>query len=449
MPRFLALGPGCALLTCALLTCALLTCALLTCALLTCALLASAAAAETAGAWSLDQLVAALRQGNPQLLQAHQAYLAARLAAPQAEALPAPQFSLLEQANTGGPFDFKRSSGFFAYPTFTQPFLWPGKRGLQGDIARAQAEVVGRQYDSLELQLVSQLKLGYYQLMALQDQLHFMDQDLERLEQIKAIAKVRYANNAAAYVEFLNAQVAVGSLQNNRFALLKQIQSATGQIENLLGRPSQTPLQLRDQDDSPRLPSRTLDQLIELAQQTNPLIAGGGFQVEAADKGVALAHKAFWPDFQLSAGAYTGPTLIEPQTTRIYSLGISFDLPSWGFAKEKAALGQAQAQLEAARDGQQANLQQVDLGVANAYHSLETALQQLEFTRDRLLPQARMAYRLALTSYSDNGGTAFSDLLTAQSGLRDTELALIQAQNAAVQAYVALAAAIGTDPDGP
>jgi len=418
---------------------------------LACVALACGAAPdpEASRDWSLDDLVGALKQDNPQLQQAHQAYLAARLEVPQAEALPAPQFSLLEQANTGGPFDFNRNSGFYAYFDFTQPFLWPGKRGLEGDIARAQAEVVGRQYDSLRLQLVSQLKLAYYQLMALQDQLRFMDQDLQRLEQIKDISKVRYANNAAAYVEFLNAQVAASSLENNRFALQKQIQAATEQLNNLLGRPSQTPLQLRDQDDSPKLPAQTLAQLIELAQKHNPLIAGGEFQVEAADKSVELAHKAFFPDFQLSAGSYSDPSLVQLQTTRFYSLGISFDLPTWGFAKEKAGLGQARAQLEAARDGQQSNLQQVDLSVANAYHALETALQQLGFTHERLLPQAQMAYRLALTAYSDNGGAAFSDLLTAQSGLRDTELALIQAQNTAVQAYVSLAAAIGKDPDSP
>ena len=403
--------------------------------------------AGTPAAWALDDLVATLKRGNPQLLQAHQAYLAARLAVPQAESLPAPQFSLLEQANTGGPFDFNRNSGFYAYYNFTQPLLWPGKRGLAADIARAQAEVVGRQYDSLELQLVSQLKLDYYQLMALQDQRHFMEQELERLEQIKAIAKVRYANNAAAYVEFLNAQVAAGSLENDRYALDKQIQAAAEQINTLLGRSSQEPLPLRDEAGSPHLPATPLPQLIELAQKNNPLIAGGASQVEAADKGVALAHKSFWPDFQLSAGSYADPSVVQLQTMRMYSLGISFNLPSWGFAKEKAGLGQAQAQLEAAQAGQQSNLQQVDLAVANAYHSLETALRQLDFNRERLLPQAQMAYRLALTAYGDNGGTAFSDLLTAQSGLRDTELSLIQAQNAAVQAYVALAAAIGKDPD--
>jgi outer membrane protein TolC len=103
--------------------------------------------------------------------------------------------------------------------------------------------------------------------------------------------------------------------------------------------------------------------------------------------------------------------------------------------------------LKAAQAGQTSDLQQLDLAVANAYHALETALQQVKFNRERLLPQAQMAYRLALTGYSSNGGTAFSDLLTAQSSLRGAELSLLQAQNAASQAYVSLAGAIGREPD--
>lgn len=408
---------------------------------------ALAAAADPAGGWSLEQLLAGLRQGNPQLVQAHQSYLAARLAVPQAEALPAPQFQLLEQANTGGPFDFNRNSGFYAYFNFTQPLLWPGKRGLAADIARAQAEVVGRQYDSLELQLVSQLKLAYYQLLALQDQRRFMDEERQRLEQIKQVSQARYANNAAGYVDYLNAQVAAGSLENDRYALDRQIQQQAEQINNLLGRDSQAPLALQESGARPRLPAQPLAQLIALAQGSNPAIAGGASQVLAADKGVALARKQFWPDFQLSAGTYSDPSVVQLQTLRLYSLGVSFNLPSWGFRKEQAGLDQARAQLDAAKAGQEANRQQVELAVANAYHGLETALKQLDFTRQRLLPQAQMAYRLALAGYGSNGGTAFSDLLTAQSGLRSTELALVQAENAAVQAYVSLAAAIGRDPE--
>jgi outer membrane protein TolC len=413
---------------------------------------ASSAAAADATAhdadqtWTLPQLIEELKRTNPQLEQAHQTYLAAQLQVPQVSALPAPQVALAEQANTGGPFDFKSSSDFFAYPSFTQPFLWPGKRGLAGEVASAQAEVVGRQFDALVVQLVAQLQLNFYQLIALQSQRHFMDEDLQRLEEIKEVAKIRYANNAAAFVDFLNAQVTVGSLNNERFGIDKQIQSTAEQINTLVGRPSQSALLVRDIASDPRLPAQSLPALIGLALQTNPRVAADASQLEAANKSLALAQKAFFPDFSVSVGAYTDPALDRPDSTRLYSLGVSVNLPTWGFQKEHAGVGQARVQVKAAEAGQTSDLQQLELAVANAYHSLESALQQVKFNRDRLLPQAQMAYRLALSGYGSNGGTAFSDLLTAQSSLRSAELSLLQAQNSASQAYVSLIAAIGREP---
>jgi hypothetical protein len=75
---------------------------------------ADTGAARTAEqAWALPELIDELKRNNPQLEQAQQAYRAAKLQVPQVTSLPAPQVSLLEQANTGGPFDFRSSSDFF------------------------------------------------------------------------------------------------------------------------------------------------------------------------------------------------------------------------------------------------------------------------------------------------------------------------------------------------
>jgi outer membrane protein, heavy metal efflux system len=423
-------------------------------AALAAASLAAFARAQDAGVafaadkrWTLPELTVELKRSNAQLEQALASYSAAKLQVPQATSLPPAQLALVEQANTGGAFDFSRNSDFFAYPTFTQPFLWPGKRALAGGIASAQAEAVGRQYDGLEIQLTAQLGSNFYQLLTLESQHRFMDEDRQRLEELKDAARVRYANNAAAYVDFLNAQVGVGSLDNERFALDKQIQSVREQINDLIGRPSQTPLAVVDTSKSAQLPALPLAELITLAQRSNPRMAADAAQLQAADKSLALAEKAFWPDFALSIGAYTDPALDRPDSTRLYSLGVSVTLPTWGYQREHAAVGQARSALHAARAAQMADLQMLDLVVANAYHTLESSLQQLKFNRERLLPQAQMAFGLALSGYGNNAGTAFSDLLTAHSSLRSAELSLLQAQSAAAQAYISLTAAVGREPD--
>lgn len=408
---------------------------------------ADGSAANGSMPWSLDRLLDELRRVNPQLEQARQTWLAARQQTEQAEALPSAQVSLLEQANTGGTFDFNRNSGFYAYYGLTQPLLWPGKRPLNAAIAAEQAAAVGTQYDALLLQLTAALKLGYLQLQILHRQQRFLAEDRQRLQQMKEVAQIRYANNAAAYVDFLNAQVALSSLENDSFALDRQIQSLVEQINTLISRPPQAPLEIEEQVIHPHLPQKPLPELIEFAQANNPTLAGDRHQLAAADKNLALADKAFMPDLQLSVGAYSDPALIHPETTRLYSIGLGLNLPSWGFQKERAGLREATAQRDAARASQQADRQQVELNVANAYHALETALQQSEFTRQRLLPQAQMAWHLALTGYSSGGGTGFSDLLAAQSALRASETQLTQTDVMAEQAYINLVAAIGGDPE--
>ncbi len=403
-------------------------------------------AAEPEAVPTLDALIAELKRANPQLEQARQTWIAAQQQRDQAAALTGPEITLAEQANTGGPFDFKRSSEFYAYTTLTQTVPWPGKRRLMGEIADEQAAAVGSQYDGLMIQLSGALQLAVYQLAAFREQRRFMDEDLERLNQLREVAQVRYANNAAAYVEYLNAQVAASSLENDRYALDRQIEGQVAQIDTLLGRPVQSPFAVSEEPMKPQLPKQPLDQLVALALESNPLLTGDVHQLAAADKGVDLAHKAFLPDLQFSAGVYSDPSVVQLQTTRMSMVGVGLALPSWGFAKEKAGLSQAHAQRDAASAGMAADRLQVELAVTTAYQALQTALKQLDFVHDRQLPQSQMAWRIALTGYQSGGATAFSDLLTAQSALRSTESALVQARNAAVQAGINLAVAIGHAP---
>ncbi len=84
--------------------------------------------------------------------------------------------------------------------------------------------------------------------------------------------------------------------------------------------------------------------------------------------------------------------------------------------------------------------------VDSVYNTLALAVNQGNFIRTRQLEEAKTAFRLSLTNYA-NGGMAFADLLTAQSNLRTTELALIQAEYSGVQAYINLVAAVGVEVD--
>ena len=92
------------------------------------------------------------------------------------------------------------------------------------------------------------------------------------------------------------------------------------------------------------------------------------------------------------------------------------------------------------------NRLQVKLAVDSAYNSLATAVKQVNFIRSRQLEQAKVAYQLGLTNYS-NSNMDFTDLLTAQSNLHATELALAQSELDAAQAYIGLISVVGKEID--
>jgi outer membrane protein TolC len=95
---------------------------------------------------------------------------------------------------------------------------------------------------------------------------------------IKNVAKARYANNAGAYVEFLNAQVAQSTAEADQFALDRQLQVALGGINALIGRHSREQLVLRG---DARLTLNVVPSLLELedyAESSHPLLKSSASQ---------------------------------------------------------------------------------------------------------------------------------------------------------------------------
>lgn len=294
----------------------------------------------------------------------------------------------------------------------------------------------------MEIQLESSIKIAYYQLRTLQHQSDINRQLIERLEQIKQIAKVRYSNNAAAYVDYLNAQVAQSSAKNDNFALQNQISTTRQTLNTLIGREPSSPLSIQDELPSVMLPKQDLVELENLAIDKNPAIRGSEFQINAAQSGIDLAKKAFLPDFQVIFTSISDNPPYGMSQVSNYGLELDLILPTWFLSKEKAGVKQAQATMLANRSADTALRQQLKLSVDTAYNQLSQAINQTQFIRTRQLEEAKTAFRLALTNYANNA-LQFSDLMTAQTNLHMTNIGLLQSENNTLQAYAYLEAAIG------
>ena len=170
---------------------------------------------------SLSHMVEAMQKNNPQLQQSRHNYDAAKQVAPQILAPNNPMFGFVNDQMKNHPLNFGASQQF--YYTITQSFPFPGKKRLAANIADDQAAIVNTQTEGLYQQLLSQLRTTYYQFLTLQKQFEINKDNILRLEQIKQISRVRYANRSAAYVDYLNASVAQSSAEADQFNLQKQI----------------------------------------------------------------------------------------------------------------------------------------------------------------------------------------------------------------------------------
>ncbi len=404
----------------------------------------------------LRQLWLELKLNNPQLSSLRESYLSAKATVPQINAPANPQVGLVWSGMpANSPFALGGANApSAAYPqgissnngiSFAQPFQFPGKKSLASDIANTNAEALLAQSESTYLQLGAQLSTLYYSALANQKELQVLKESVMRLEMIKNVAKARYANNAAAYVEFLNAQVAQSTAQADQFSIERQLHVALKNINTLVGRHSRENLVLvADLRRAMAMP--TLVELEDFAETNHPSLKSSALQLESARKGVDLAKKAYLPDFQVIGSSFTprGPFSAN-NGAMYYQFELDLIIPLYFFTKEKYGVEQAQRNQAAAEAGNISSRQQVVLAVNSAYAYYEQARRQAQFLKERQLPQADAAYKVGLTQYSNNG-QGFNDLLIAQTQLRSLEVQLALAESNLLQAQAVLLATAGKEP---
>ena len=405
----------------------------------------------------LRQLWNELKVNNPQLSSLRESYLSAKATVPQINAPANPQVGLVWSGMpVNSPFALGGANApSQQYPggissnnaiSIAQPFQFPGKKSLAANIADTNAEALLAQSEATYLQLGAQLSSLYYGALASQKQLQVLKESVIRLEMIKNVAKARYANNAAAYVEYLNAQVAQSAAEADQFNVDRQLQVALNSINTLVGRHSREKLVLRGDVRRAMNGVPTLVELEDYAESSHPTLKSSALQLDAARKGVDLAKKAYLPDFQVIGSSYTprGPFSAN-NGALFYQLELDLIIPLYFFTKEKYGVEQAQRNQAAAEAGNISNRQQIVLAVNTAYAAYEQAKNQTQFLKDRQVPQADAAYKVGLIQYSNNG-QGFNDLLTAQTQLRNLEVQLALAEANLMQSQAVLLVSAGKEP---
>ena len=304
----------------------------------------------------------------------------------------------------------------------SQALPFPGKRGLRGEVALAEAEAASHEYEEERLRLAAAASLLFdeYYLAARAAELNARHREL--VEELSSAALARYEAGSAMQQDALLAEAELAELLHGDVLLETSQRRAAERINALLHRPPELPLPPPPASlEVPAESELDVAALTERALAQRPELRALRARVAAREQALALARREYFPDFTLSGGydRFWQEKQLQPV------LGLALNVPL-ALGRRRGALEQAQAELARARAETQRAEDAVRLAVASGVDRLREAHHLIELARERMLPVARDRIAASRAAF-ESGQGSFLELIDAERRLRSTELQYEQA----------------------
>ncbi len=379
----------------------------------------------------LDRLVGDALEKKPEYAQARSAVAAERERVPQAGALPDPTLTLGIQNDGFSSIQVGKMETSFYQIAVTQPFYWPGKRGLRTDIASRQVGVAEAQIERVRLGVEADVRRAYLDLLLVRDQLQLLARLEVLWKQSEELAKARYTVGEGPQSDLLRAQLERTRLRQQRWGLELSERNSVQELNRLRSRPLDEPIattrHLAEMAD-PALAK--LDDALADAEGRSPELEQARLSVRLADERSALARRERYPDFAVSAGVMPRGSL-DP----MWALSVSVGLPIWSGRKQGRAVAESEAREQGEAQGEESIRQVLRLRTEERIAQLETALRQNQLYRQMLLVQSDAAVESTMSQYKV-GRVTFASVLEALSGYVSDQAgyleSLAQAQRLAI-----------------
>jgi outer membrane protein, heavy metal efflux system len=348
----------------------------------------------------LAEVLQEAEQSNPQIQAARQAWKAAQQVPTQVSTLPDPQLQL-QQVNVGSPRPFAGyTNSDFAYVGLgvSQDLPYPGKLRLKGEIAKRDADVSQQQLESVRRSVLAATKAAYFQLAYLSKTLGILKGDGELLGQAEKAADARYRSGMGVQQDLLRAQLEQTKLLREITMHHLEVAKAQAQLKELLNRP-QSSADIEPADLSETALPYTYDELLAATKAQNPEIVGAERMIEKQKLEVDLAHKDFYPDFNLQ---YMWQRTDPAQYRAYYMLSVGVRLPIYRGRKQRPELAQAEAELSRSHSELEVQSQQAASELKVQYETAQKTAEVLKIYKEGLLPQARAGFQAGLAAYQNN-----------------------------------------------
>lgn len=383
----------------------------------------------------LETVVALARRHNPAIETARNRFSAARNVPDRVSAYDDPTLSW-EAWNA--PENFRVDQADNNIFRLSQKIPFPGKLGLKGEIAAKEAEKMEWALKAVEVDIVAQIKKAYFDLWLTHQHLAVYRRDLELVRQFARIAEQKYAVGQVSQPDVLRAQVELTRLINRVTTETLALDKARAQLNALLSRVPEAPLGVPENPPAAAMPYAIAD-LESLALANRPELLAQSRSLEKEGLTRDLAHKAYYPDFEVFVSRFENF-----RTRNGFGAGVSVSIPLAFKYKYDAAVGEATANLLAARS-ELADLRNRTLfEVKQAFVELQTALEKIHLFLHTHIPQAEQSLESSQISYQ-TGILDFLSLIDSLRAVQEVHLEHLTAAADFEKAWAELERAVGQE----
>ena len=316
--------------------------------------------------------------------------------------------------------------------TLQQPIFTGGKISGAVDAAEYAAQATQEDHKKDQAEVLYNIKAAYWNLYRAIDFKKFVDENVDQIKSHAVDAENLYKQGLLTTNDVMKVRVQLSDALVRQIDAKNNVQLAMYMLNNTLGLPLQTDIELAsaikiaDRDWAPA------DQLIKAAFEKRPEILGMNARVKASEAGLTSARGGWWPQIYL-VGNYNYnrpnqryfPSTDEFKDSWDVSVAVSIDLWNWNQTGHQTT--QAQAQLAQAQEGLSMTKDGITLEVTQSYLNIQKAKER-KVVSDQGVSQAEENYRMMDGKYKQG--------LVANSELLDAEVALLQAKLNLTQSLV-------------
>ena len=368
--------------------------------------------------------LAALDQ-NPRLVRLHQEYQAAVARSQYVDKLPDPKLG----ANVfGNPLE-TASGSQRANMNVSQTIPWLGKLNAEQQRACFEAFAVRAEFAAERLRVISGVRTGWYRLYVIDKQIETAEANQKLLKSLIDVANARIATGKASQGDVLLGTLELSQLEERLLTLRKQRRGSEGEINRLVARPVETPIQ------SPAnlvvgVPKYTVADIHQIALNSQPEIEAARLRTQATRWGIEVARLNRRPEFTFSAN-YFFTDNNRPASTVVnvgqdpWAIGVQVSVPLWR-EKYDAMENEANWKHQAAHSSVQELSDRYEAVILDLLTEAKRAAETATLYRSTILPQARQTLSSDQDSYS-NGVVEFDRVIRDYRSLLTLELGYQQA----------------------